>query len=315
MISRRDVGFAGWIVAVSLVVVSGCDCNGEPEEPGLQLQEDPEVLPETIREPSVSRVIEGRASTGRVFAPKPVLEQIGEHGEPIDYEAEEWPEPFHDLKAVEVLTTDGPGRLELTTVETLWDEQGTQQHQVLVTEPTDRFAEQNLSWTFVAAPGKMPSDAAVRDVVTGPVDASVAREIWEQFIAGVKALDHSQAVEAIEETGKADASDEALKDHFNGVELDVVEQFDQLVTVRVVTEAGPCVSAGYLVGGGDRLKTAKEPQFGAHCFSPEALVDRDGEGDWEIIYPFGEHVHPHYIKAMGFDDEGHSEVERLKRVE
>lgn len=285
----------------------------EPEEQAEEQTDQPadepfEEYPRNMRDYWLSGVSNGRVATNPVGPPDEILEQFDEAAaQPrrIDYDPKQWPEQFHQLHSLEVLTPEGHVELPLDAVEIRVTAEGMGRKYVLVTEPSPLLSA--ISYTFAGPPGIFNDEARVRHATDNDVDDSLAKRVRARLIDEVKEGEPRPPSNFDEIQS---APEEAH--HFIRVyELGLPDPYDRLVTLSYFRLPGrpDCLSAIYLLDDSDgQLTTARAPFRTAHCFKPTVFADRNGDGNWSVLYAAGTEPHPFSISEMSFGDDGQPEI-------
>ncbi|QDG52245.1 hypothetical protein FIV42_16315 [Persicimonas caeni] len=216
---------------------------------------------------------------------------------PVAFAADKMPERFADVDAVDVLTPEGPTRLEIAQ---LVQEGGpSQMHYWLHTQKSDALPK-DLGWTLATPAGQMGDTARMRPAEPQPVHAKAAPKLAKAFLGALDEKDRDRVAKKLED------------EHMLGVSARLPSPHGQVVAINVPGKNQMPLAQGVFVAKdtGEVTHTVKEPFVGPlGTIEILAVADPDGDDIDGVLYRMN--TDGYWIKWIHFDEQGNVVVETL----
>ena len=241
-----------------------------------------------------------------------VISKIREEG-PMEYRPEDWPEPYRNLREIDVLTPEGPLKLALEEVVTDYD--GSSFSCEVVSERSAKLAGER-EWTVVMPGGQMAPSTRLTPPEPSDVPGELVTPVWRTFVDGFDAERIEQIVRFVDPASNRESL-RGLNDtarYMRAYDLPFPSGYDYFVTVNVCRSEDLCYSGAYLASAdGEKLWTVEESHGGGASLEVLNLADPDGDGVPGVLYEHSMDTHPYYIEWFDFDG-GKPVVDRLKTI-
>jgi hypothetical protein len=217
---------------------------------------------------------------------------------PMVYRRQDFPERFHDLAEVDVLTPKGPRRLKFSS--TSRSSGPSSMHYYLFTEPTDALPD-GIEWTLAAPAGTFDDASKLHPVAGNPAPAKAVERLRKGFLSGLEPEERTRVIDQFEPTK-----------HMVWVDANFPAPHSALVTISVPAESEftGYTRAVYLTDHtGNITDTILEPKLNLSTFRALAVADPGGDGvDGLLFEEF--YYEGHFVGWLDFND-GQPTSERL----
>lgn len=212
-------------------------------------------------------------------------------------EADKLPARFAGIDAVDVLTPDGPKRLEIARI--AQQDGPSRIHFSLYTKPSDALPKE-LGWTLATPAGQMAAEASMRLDKPQPVHAKAAPKLRNAFLSALDEKERKHVAEKLE------------NEHMMAVSARFPSPHGQVVAINVPGKQHMPLAQGVFVAEdtGAATHTIKAPFVGPlGAVEILAVADPDGDDIDGVLYRTN--TDGYWIKWVHFDEHGNVIVDIL----